>query len=145
MSNIPAIAEHIVRQSASMLDQVSPDWWTAERVNLGTLDIASRSNCLLAQSFGRIEAECACCSDRSYSVGLERVFDLVADAGLVREGEYRDHFAEMHGFAGGYIAVDREVFPDSEDSRVFIPSATFTAPWGRVIRERRDALISEAS
>lgn len=148
MSNIPAIAEHIVRQSASMLDQISPEWWTAERVELGTLDIASGSRCLLAQSFGRIEAGCSCCSDQSYSTGLDRVLELTSDAGLSAEVDADDDridFAAAHGFCGGYVDIDREIFPDAEYGRVFIPTVLLTEPWIKVIRERRDDLISEAS
>lgn len=145
MSNIPAIAEHIVRQSASMLDQISPEWWTAERVELGTLDIASGSRCLLAQSFGRVEAECSCCSDQSYStdqsysIGLDHMLELLIDACLIRESYDRVDFSVDHGFTGGYVSVDREAFPDSTEQRVFIDADMFTGPWVTVIRERRDA------
>lgn len=145
MSNIPAIAEHIVRQSASMLDQISPEWWTSERVELGTLDIASGSRCLLAQSFGSVAASCLCCSGPSFGAGLDVVLELISDAGISDAGMDhedagdRNDFAASHGFMGGYVSVDREAFPDSTEQRVLIDADMFTGPWVTVIRERRDA------
>lgn len=145
MSNIPAIAEHIVRQSASMLDQISPEWWTSERVELGTLDIASGSRCLLAQSFGSVAASCLCCSSHSFGAGLDVVLGLINDAGISddhmdpEDDGDRHSFAASHGFMGGYVSVDREAFPDGTDRKMFIDADMFTGPWFTVIRERRDA------
>lgn len=145
MTHIPAVAEHIVRQSASMLDQISPEWWTSERVELGTLDIASGSRCLLAQSFGSVAASCLCCSSHSFSAGLDVVLELISDAGIADDdmdredsGDRKD-FAASHGFMGGYVTVDREIFPDGTNRRMFIDADMFTGPWVTVIRERRDA------
>lgn len=139
MVNVAAVVEHVVRQSASMLDRVSPDWWTPERVNLDTLDITSGFYCLLAQSFGIVEFECSCCSSHSYGAGLDRVLELASDACLIEEDYDRFDFSADHGFSGGYVSVDREIFPDSESDRVFILTGLLTAPWIKVITERRDA------
>lgn len=135
MVNVAAVAEHVVRQSASMLDRVSPDWWTSERVNLDSLDISNGMSCLLAQSFGE-GVECECC--HSYSVGLDAVETLLSDADIAVGNP--NLFPAQHGFAGGYVTVDREILPDvTDEESVYISSNQFTAPWKKIIRERRDA------
>lgn len=136
MVDVRAVAEHVVRQSASMLDRISPDWWTPERVNLDTLDINSGTFCLIAQSFGAIVSQFECCRNHSYNAGLDRVEALLSDAGIAVDNHGR--FPAQHGFAGGDITVDPEIFPDVTEP-VYISSNQFTAPWVKVIRERRDA------
>lgn len=135
MAGIDEFAERIVRKGAALLDRVSSDWWSAERVNLATLDISSGSLCLLAQSFGGY----------CYGIGVGLLEKLLRDAGAeLAFGEVYD-LAPTHGFCAAFYEIDMTEFPDMADMRkdasgqVFIKAEAFTAPWVKVISARREA------
>lgn len=135
MTDVHALAEHVVRQGAALLDQVSNDWWKPERVDLGTLDIGSGSLCLLAQSFG----------DNSFGRGVDTLVGLLVDAGHGKVNRAR--LTGNNGFRADYVNFDPAEFPNIRSNVIiedtpaaFISATLYTKPWVKVITERREAM-----
>ena len=100
-----------VQRGADKLDEVLPDWWTEDKIDLEKLNIDSVLSCVLGQLAGPLQA---------HGYG----------------SPYADAFHEVFPYTTtpyGAVAREHGFHPDGPHS-----SDRLTVEWKHVIRERRE-------
>lgn len=120
------IAERVAK-GAQFLDERDPEWWREDvdrAIDLGTLELANATHCILGQ---RCPLEVLAAAERADVDGLASPYWAYAatlSAWTLDNGVEIERWARHHGFAG---------------SPQGWPWADLTAEWRKVITERRSA------
>ncbi len=130
------MARHIIEQTASMLDQVIPDWVT--RVDRDKIDIFSGQKCIIGQLFP---------GELSFHDGMDRLRELVIDSKIIAPTERLSSTAlgVNSGWHPASRFADLDLGDESDMSEVYLMDVAYigmdalTLAWQQLIDDRVSA------
>lgn len=126
------MARHIIEQTASMLDQVIPDWMT--RVDRNKIDIFSCKKCIIGQLFP---------DEPTFYDGMDALRELVIDSNVIAPTERLSSTAL--GLNSGWHPASRfadlDLSDESDMSEAYLSMATLTLAWRQLIDDRASASV----